>query len=112
GNIPIVTINTNKFKTFTLRITFRNELDVDTVTLRNILARMMIKRTKTYNTEAKLIQYLSEYYGAHLTYQTTKIGSRHLVHFTLEVVNERFIHEEIAIVDNMTKLLNERLHTQ
>lgn len=111
GNIPIVTINTDKFKTFTLRITFRNELDVDTVTLRNILARMMIKRTKTYNTEAKLIQYLSEYYGAHLTYQTSKIGSSHLVHFTLEFVNERFIHEELDILENMSKLLNELLNT-
>ena len=111
GNIPIVTINTNKFKTFTLRITFRNELDVDTVTLRNILARMMIKRTKTYNTEAKLIQYLSEYYGAHLTYQTSKIGSSHLVHFTLEFVNERFIHEDLDILENMSKLLNELLNT-
>ena len=111
GNIPIVTINTDKFKTFTLRITFRNELDVETVTLRNILARMMIKRTKTYDTEAKLIQYLSEYYGAHLTYQTSKIGSSHLVHFTLEFVNERFIHEDLDILENMSKLLNELLNT-
>lgn len=111
GNIPIVTINTDKFKTFTLRITFRNELDVETVTLRNILARMMIKRTKTYDTEAKLIQYLSEYYGAHLTYQTSKIGSSHLVHFTLEFVNERFIHEDFDILENMSKLLNELLNT-
>lgn len=111
GNIPIVTINTDKFKTFALRITFRNELDVETVTLRNILARMMIKRTKTYDTEAKLIQYLSEYYGAHLTYQTSKIGSSHLVHFTLEFVNERFIHEDLDILENMSKLLNELLNT-
>lgn len=111
GNIPIVTINTDKFKTFTLRITFRNELDVETVTLRNILARMMIKRTKTYDTEAKLIQYLSEYYGAHLTYQTSKIGSSHLVHFTLEFVNERFIHEDLDILENLSKLLNELLNT-
>ena len=111
GNIPIVTINTDKFKTFTLRITFRNELNVETVTLRNILARMMIKLTKTYDTEAKLIQYLSEYYGAHLTYQTSKIGSSHLVHFTLEFVNERFIHEDLDILENLSKLLNELLNT-
>ena len=111
NNIPIVTIDTNKFKTFRLRVTFRNELDVNTVTARNLLARMMVKRTKTHNSEAALVQYLSEYYGAHLTYQTSKVGTSHLVHFTLEFVNERFIKEDLNILEHMSKLLNDVLTT-
>ena len=76
NNIPIIDIRTDKFKTFTIRISFRNTLDEKTTTIRNILSRMMIKRTKNLRTETELVQFLAKYYGAHLTEGTTKRGDR------------------------------------
>lgn len=111
NNIPIIDIRTDKFKTFTIRISFRNTLDEKTTTIRNILSRMMIKRTKNLRTETELVQHLAKYYGAHLTEGTTKRGDSHIVNFTLEFANERFIHEDLNIFNDLCEFLNDILTT-
>lgn len=111
SNIPIIDIRTDKFKTFTIRISFRNKLDENTTTVRNILSRMMVKRTKKLKTETELVKYLAEYYGAHLTESTTKRGDSHIVNFTIEFANERFIHEDLNIFHDLCEFLRDVLTT-
>lgn len=109
NNIPMVLVQTEKFKTITLRVQFRSRLQRERLTLRNLLSRMMVKRTSRFKTESELLQYLAYHYGAHLTSNVTKKGKDHLVTFSVEFVNSKFVKEDLNILNAMTDILNDAL---
>lgn len=109
NNIPAVIIETDKFKTITLQIQLRSKLERKRVTTRNLLSRMMIKRTDRHDEEANLLNHLAHYYGAHLTTGVSRKGSDHIVSFGMEFVNDKFIKEDMNIPDEMCRVLNEVL---
>ena len=109
NNIPVVLVQTEQFKTITLRVQFRSRLDRERLTLRNLLSRMMVKRTSRFKTESELLAYLAHYYGAHLTSTVTKKGKDHLVTFSVEFVNSKFVKEDLNILKAMTEVLNDAL---
>ena len=111
NNIPIVKIYTEKFKTVVVSVYFRTPLTAKGATTRSLLSRMMVKRTSTYPTNAKLLEYLAEHYGAHLTSNVVKKGSDHLLKVSIEFVNDKFILEDIDMLGDITKLLKDVLHT-
>ncbi len=55
----------------------------------------MIKQTDRLTSNAVLLEYLAEHYGAHLTSNVVKKGSDHIVKFSIEFVNDKFIMEDM-----------------
>ncbi|MCG1008743.1 insulinase family protein [Salinicoccus sp. ID82-1] len=111
NNIPAVIIETNKFKTITIQLQFRSRLERSRVTTRNILSRMMIKRTLQFRREADLLKHLAHYYGAHLTSNVGRKGEDHIVTLSMEFVNDRFIKENLDVAGEMCRLLRDVLET-
>ena len=111
NNVPIVKIYTEKFKTVVVSVYFRTPLTGDSVTVRSLLSRMMIKQTEKFTSNAVLLEYLAEHYGAHLTSNVVKKGSDHIVKFSIEFVNDKFIMEDIDMLNDITELLKDVLHT-
>ncbi|GAB3070085.1 EF-P 5-aminopentanol modification-associated protein YfmF [Salinicoccus sesuvii] len=111
NHIPAAIIKTNKFKTITIQLQFRSKLERDRVTKRNILSKMMIKRTLQFSKEAELLKHLAHYYGAHLTSNVGRKGEDHIVTFGMEFVNDRFIKENLDVVGEMCRLLRDVLET-
>ncbi len=111
NNVPSVIVETDKFKTITIQLVFRSISERERVTKRNLLSRMMIKRTDTFLKEADLLNYLAHHYGAHLTSNTGRKGRDHTVTIGMELVNDKFIYEDMDIVGEMCKLLNEVLRS-
>lgn len=107
--IPIKVMQTKKFKTITLSIFFKSPMDKSRAASRHLLSKMMIKRTSRFNREMALLDFLSEYYGAHLTSTTFKRGSDHVVRISLEFVNDKFILEELDILNRMIELFKDIL---
>ena len=111
NNVPIVKIYTEKFKTVVVSVYFRTPLTGGSVTVRSLLSRMMIKQTEKFTSNAVLLEYLAEHYGAHLTSNVVKKGSDHIVKFSIEFVNDKFIMEDIDMLNDITELLKDVLHT-
>lgn len=109
--IPIQVVQTKKFKTVSLSIYFKSELDASRLAARNLLSKMMIKRTSQHKSEIELLDFLARFYGAHLTSSTFRRGQDHVVQFRMEFVNDKFILEDLAVFDEMVTLLKDILHT-
>lgn len=110
-NVPIVKIYTEKFKTVVVSVYFRIPLTGDDVTTRSLLSRMMIKQTSAHPSNADLLDYLATHYGAHLTSNVVKKGSDHIVKFSIEFVNDKFIMEDMDMFGDITALLKDMLTT-
>lgn len=111
NNVPIVKIYTEKFKTVVVSVYFRAPLTGTDVTTRSLLSRMMIKQTDRLTSNAVLLEYLAEHYGAHLTSNVVKKGSDHIVKFSIEFVNDKFIMEDIDMLGDITALLKDVFST-
>ncbi|WP_342389113.1 EF-P 5-aminopentanol modification-associated protein YfmF [Salinicoccus bachuensis] len=111
NHIPTAIIETDKFKTITVQLQFRSRMERERVTKRNILSKMMVKRTVGFPKEADLLKYLAHYYGAHLTSNVSRKGQDHIVSFSMEFVNDRFIREALDVIGEMCRLLHDVLDT-
>lgn len=111
NNVPIVKIYTEKFKTVVVSVYFRTPLTGRDATVRSLLSRMMIKQTDRFTTNASLLEYLAEHYGAHLTSNVVKKGSDHIVKFSIEFVNGKFIMEDMDMLGDITAVLKDVLYS-
>src|SRR5690625_4610973 len=111
NNVPIVKIYTEKFKTVVVSVHFRTPLTSREATVRSLLSRMMIKQTDKFKTNAALLEYLAEHYGAHLTSNVVKKGSDHIVKFSIEFVNGKFIMEDMDMLGDITAVLKDVLYS-
>ena len=76
-------IKTNKFKTVTVRICFRDEIKKDEITLRNFLASFMTYSTDTYKTKRDLILKTQDLYAASIYNRSYRSGRYTLILPTL-----------------------------
>ena len=111
SHIPTRVISTKKFKTVTLSVNFKSKLDETRLSARNLLSKMMIKRTENHPSEIALLEHLAKYYGAHLSSTTSKRGIDHVVQIRMEFVNEKFVLEDVSLFDEMIALLKDILHS-
>ncbi|GER65688.1 peptidase M16 [Weizmannia acidilactici] len=103
------TIKTDKYKTNTLVWKMKAPLDKDTVTLRALLLNVLQSSTKRYDTTAKLRTYLDELYGASFYVDTAKKGEYHIISFTVEIANEKFLHNAEPLLQKGIQFLAEVL---
>src|SRR5690625_7291738 len=104
NHIPAVIINTDKFKTITIQLQFRSRLERTRMTKRNLLSRMMVKRTMRHQSEAELLNHLAPYYGAHLTTNVGRMVQDHIHTFSVEFVNDMFLRDHLDILQEMRRV--------
>ncbi|HLR70865.1 MAG TPA: pitrilysin family protein [Pseudogracilibacillus sp.] len=100
-------IPNKKFKTVNIFLKCKSPLDRSTVTKRALLRYVLEQGTKNYPTEQALMRRLDELYGAVLTLSNMKKGNEHILHFQLEVANQRFIENESTIMEEALQLFHE-----
>lgn len=100
-------VPTTKFKTITIVAKFKAPLSRDTVTKRALLSSVLKRGTKHYPSEMALQKKLDELYGAVLYMTTAKKGSHHIVHFQLEIANDKFIEQATNVTEEALQLLQE-----
>src|SRR5690625_1508357 len=100
-------IPNKKFKTVNIVFKCKSPLDRSTVTKRTLLRYVLEQGTKNYPTEQALMRRLDELYGAVLTLSNMKKGNEHILHFQLEVANQRFIENESTIMEEALQLFHE-----
>jgi predicted Zn-dependent peptidase len=102
-------IETNKFKTNTFVWKMKAPLTKEDVTKRALLPQVLQSSTSKYPTTTALRSYLDELYGATLFIDLAKKGEYHIISFTLEIANEKFLSDTTPLLKRGFELLSEVL---
>jgi predicted Zn-dependent peptidase len=102
-------VKTDKYKTNNLVMKMKAPLDQETVTLRGLLPHVMQSSTKTYPNTTKLRTYLDELYGASFFTDLAKKGEHHVVSFSVEIANEKFLKDSEPLLEKGLEFLSDVL---
>jgi predicted Zn-dependent peptidase len=102
-------IGTDKYKTNTLVWKMKAPLSKEDVTKRALLPHVLQSSTAAYPTTTALRSYLDELYGATLFVDLAKKGEYHVISFTLEIANEKFLSDPTPLLKKGFELLAEVL---
>ncbi|MDQ0214222.1 putative Zn-dependent peptidase [Oikeobacillus pervagus] len=102
-------VPTEKYKTNTLVWKMKAPLDEETVTFRAILPYLLQSSSKQFPTTTKLRSYLDDLYGANFFVDVGKKGENHIISFSVEVANEKFLKNSEPLLEKGITFLNEIL---
>ena len=83
-------VNTKKFKTITVDICFREKINKDEITLRNLLKEIMVNASYDYPSERELIKATEELYDLKLLTSTYRIGNYNFLSMKIQFLNEKY----------------------
>ena len=86
-------IKTNKFKTITVEVNFREKMDENLVTMRNLLKGVLLTTNKNFTSERELIKETENLYDLKLISATTRIGNYNNLAFKVRFLNEKYTEE-------------------
>ena len=86
-------INTDKFKTITVDVSFRRKINKDEITIRNLLKELMVNSSCSYPTERSLIIQTEKLYDLKLLSSTYRIGNYSILSFKSRFLNEKYTEE-------------------
>ncbi|QED47607.1 EF-P 5-aminopentanol modification-associated protein YfmF [Cytobacillus dafuensis] len=102
-------VNTDKYKTNTIVWKMKAPLNKESVTFRALLPYVLQSNSESYPTTGKLRTYLDELYGATLFVDLAKKGEYHIISFSMEVANEKFLADSSALLKKAFQFLAEIL---
>lgn len=91
-------VKTDKYKTNTLVWKMKAPLNQEDVTYRALLPHVLQSNSGTYPTSTALRSYLDDLYGASLYVDLAKKGEYHVISFTMEVANEKFLSDSTPLL--------------
>ena len=86
-------INTDKFKTITMKVVFSSPIKKDEITIRNVLSDLLLQSSKNYESRRELTIKAEELYAADVYNNTQRIGNYILTSFNLQVLNDKYTEE-------------------
>ncbi|MDR6124151.1 putative Zn-dependent peptidase [Bacillus sp. SLBN-46] len=102
-------IETDKYKTNTFVWKMKALLTKEDVTKRALLPQVLQSSSAKYPTTTALRSYLDELYGATLFVDLSKKGEYHVISFSLEIANEKFLSDPSPLLKKGFELLAEIL---
>lgn len=83
-------IETDKFKTVTVRVSFREPIKKEEITLRNILCDMFTQSSKKYRSKRALTIKAQDLYAADVQTSNSRLGNYINTDFYLAVLNDKY----------------------
>jgi predicted Zn-dependent peptidase len=102
-------VKTEKYKTNTIVWKMKAPLSREDVTKRALLPHVLQSSTGKYPSTTALRSYLDELYGATLFIDLAKKGEYHIISFSLEIANEKFLSNPSPLLKKGFELLAEVL---
>ncbi|MFE8695117.1 EF-P 5-aminopentanol modification-associated protein YfmF [Cytobacillus sp. FJAT-53684] len=100
-------VKTDKYKTNTIVWKMKAPLNKEAVTLRALLPYVLQSNSEKYPTTGKLRSYLDELYGASFFVDLAKKGEFHIMSFSLEMANEKFLSDPTPLLKKGFEFLAE-----
>ena len=95
-NVNMMYIENDKFKTNVVTVYFKRPLKREEVTKNSLLPYVLKSSTKTYKTPLELDIKMQELYSSSVSASVEKIGEKHIISFTLSLVSDRFLPDNIT----------------
>lgn len=106
GNgVYFTTINTNKFKTTRLSVSFVIPMDKDKVAANALLSGILTRSTQDYPSYTILSKRLCQLYGANLSASVRKNGDNQVITFFISGIDDKYAFQGDNILMDMSKLL-------
>ncbi len=86
-------INTDKFKTITMKVVFSTPIKKDEITMRNVLSDLLLQSSKNYDSRRELTIKAEDLYAADIHNNTQRIGNYILTSMNLQVLNDKYTEE-------------------
>ena len=86
-------INTDKFKTITIKVVFSRPIKKDEITMRNVLSDVLLQSSKNYESRRELTIKAEELYAADVFNNTQRIGNYILTSFNLQVLKDKYTED-------------------
>ena len=100
-------IKTNRFKTIVVRLTFINNFSEEFIINVPILQKLLVTKSKKYNTNVKLVKELEKLYLPNISSSSNLYGNYFLMNFSLELINPKYT--EHSMYDKSFKIFSELL---
>ncbi|MBS4194049.1 EF-P 5-aminopentanol modification-associated protein YfmF [Lederbergia citri] len=100
-------IPTDKYKTNTVVWKMKAPLQKDTATFRALLPNVLQSNSKKYSTTSAFRSYLDDLYGASFYTDVAKKGEYHIISFTIEIANEKFLQDKTPLLQKAIEFLKE-----
>ena len=100
----VQSVSTKQFKSIQVHIRFIGPLTKETVTKRSLMLALMRAKSKAYPSRKALAKAAEMLYDTHFTAQALKLGTKHIIQFTLAFVHPRFIEDQSYLNEVLTFL--------
>lgn len=94
-----------KFKTAIVKVFIHLPLDNETHTKAALIPNVLRRGCRRYVNMRKIVKFLGYLYGASVSVGVTKIGERQVIHFTLDVVEDKFLPQKSKVFIKALKFL-------
>jgi len=88
-------IKTKKFKTITVEVNFRREIQEKEITMRNLLKSVLLSTTNNFKTERELIRETENLYDLKLVSSNMRIGNYSNLSFKVRFLNEKYTEPDM-----------------
>lgn len=95
GAYNLHVINTKKFKTITIEVNFRRQIQKDEITKRALLKEVLLNSTNRYPTERELIIESENLYDLKLISASARMGNYTNLSFKIRFLNEQFTESKM-----------------
>ena len=86
-------INTDKFKTITIDVSFRRKIKKEEITIRNLLKELIVNSSFDYPTERSLIIQTEKLYDLKLLSSSYRVGNYSILSFKTRFLNEEYTED-------------------
>jgi predicted Zn-dependent peptidase len=93
GSFGMHFINTDKFKTITVKVVFHTPIEKELITKRNVLTDILLQSSKKYETRRDLTIKAEDLYAADVSTNNQRLGNYILTSFILQVLNDKYTEE-------------------
>lgn len=89
-------INTDKFKRNVITVNFKRKVKKSETTLRNMLANILVKSTKKYQTEREMIIETENLYNIGYSGGTSISGNYSILYYEMTFLNEKYTEDKMS----------------
>ena len=93
GSFNLHMIETNKFKTITIRVVFHTPIEKKEITKRNILSDILLQSSKKYDSKRNLTIAAEELYAADIATNNQRLGNYIITNFNLQILCDKYTEE-------------------
>lgn len=106
NGIMLHVITTEKFKTNSITLKVRGKLEEDTISYRGLLPYVLQSGTEELPTNGEIRRKLEELYGATFFVDVSKKGDSHVMSFSIDIANEKYLSNQSALLKEAIALIS------